>query len=216
MDELRDNRNYNYGQFSVSDRREYAIISRWVKKGSKVIDLGSGDGSLLKILKDENNTKGVGIEISSSGVKAAREKGVESKVGRIDIKLAYKDKEFDYAICNVTLQMVMYPEILLTEMKRISKHQIITFPNFAFILNRFDLLINGIMPRVMIPTYKWYSTGHIHQLSIQDFRIFCKEKGLKIVEIAHIGPGGLFYWPSKIFVRLLPNLFSMVGIFVTK
>jgi methionine biosynthesis protein MetW len=213
---INDNRNYKYIESSVSKRKDYAIISKWVRNGSSVIDLGSGDGTLLKILKDQKKARVIGIEISSSGITAAKKKGIESVVGRIDIKLPYKDKVFDYAICNVTLQMVMYPEILLSEMKRISKYQIVTFPNFAFILNRFDLFINGIMPRIMIPTYKWYSTGHIHQLSIRDFGIYCKDNGVRIMKTAHIGPGSFLYLPSKFLVKLSPNLFAMEGIFMTK
>ncbi len=206
---MNDNRNYKYTKSSLSKRTEYSIISGWIKKNSKVIDLGSGDGTLLKILIDEKKVNGMGIEISPSGVSIAKKKGIKSSVGRIDVRLPFKDKEFDYAICNVTLQMVMYPEVLLTEMKRISKYQIITFPNFAFIFNRLDLLINGVMPRMMIPTYKWFSTGHIHQLSIRDFKIFCKENNMKIVNTKFIGP-------KKIMVNFLPNLFAMVGVFMTK
>ena len=213
---MNDNRNYKYSKHAVSKRQEYAIISKWIKKGSSVVDLASGDGTLLKILKDKNNIRGLGIEISASGVDASREKGIRSIIGRVDRKLPYKDKEFDYAICNVTVQMVMYPEVLMFEMKRISKKQIITFPNFAYIPNRFDLLINGVMPRVMIIPYDWYSTGHIHQLSIRDFENFCKENSIKILKTAHTGSGRFLKLPSKILVQILPNLFATLGVFLTE
>jgi methionine biosynthesis protein MetW len=214
-----DNRNYEYEKGSISDRPEYEIISSMVKKGSSVIDLGSGDGSLLKLLQDVKKTKGVGIEISSSGVAAAKKKGVKSRVGRIDVKLPFRDKGFDYAICNVTLQMVMYPEVLLKEMKRISKKQIITFPNFAFILNRLDMLINGRMPGVMIPGYSWYTTGHIHQLSIKDFEDFCKANDYKIMDTKHIYSGSsyAFLRPFALNGYLLninPNLFACMGVYL--
>lgn len=213
---MNDNRNYKYSESSISKREEYICILKWIKDGSSVIDLGSGDGTLLKILKDRKKIKELGVEISSSGVKAAKKKGVKSIVGKIDTKLPFKDNEFDYAICNVTLQMVMYPEILISEMKRISKKQIITFPNFAFILNRFDLLVNGVMPRFMIPTYRWYSTGHIHQLSIKDFINFCSNNKIEILKTAHLGPGRFLAIPSKILVRYFPNTFATLGVFLTR
>jgi methionine biosynthesis protein MetW len=213
---MNDNRNYRYTENSATKRTEFGAVTKLIQRGSKIIDLGSGDGTLLKILKDRKKTKGLGVEISSSGVRAAKKKGIKSIVGRIDAKLPFDDKEFDYAICNATLQMVMYPEMLLSEMKRVSKKQIISFPNFAFILNRLDLLVNGVMPRVMIPAYKWFSTGHIHQLSIKDFEVYCKENNFKIINTAHIGPGKIFYLPSKFLAKLSPNLFAMMAIFMTQ
>jgi methionine biosynthesis protein MetW len=146
-----DNRKYTYKINSRHDREEFNILERWIKDGSSVLDLGSGDGTLLKTLKDKKHTNGLGIEISPSGIKSAENKGIKTIVGKIDSKLPFNNKEFDYAICNVTLQMVMYPEILLKEMVRVSKKQIITFPNFAYILNRFELLFMGQMPKFMMP-----------------------------------------------------------------
>ena len=136
------------------------------------------------------------------------------KLGRIDTHLKYKHNQFDYAVCNVTLQMVSYPEVLIKEMKRISKKQIISFPNFAFILNRFDLLINGRMPRFCLFGYDWYSTGHIHQLSLKDFKYFCQNENIKIVNEHHIIPS-LSLVPKKL-LKAFPNLFSLTSIFLTK
>lgn len=209
-----DNRKYTYQIGSVRKRGEYEIFVKWVATGSSVVDLGSGDGTLLKILKDQKNTKGLGVEISPSGVKSAEDKGIKSVVGRIDAKLPFKNKEFDYAICNVTLQMVMYPEVLLKEMVRISKKQIVTFPNFAYILNRLELLFMGQMPKFMIPGYDWYSTGHIHQLSIRDFKIFCRKNNIRILKSSYIFREKLYSLPMFI-LRKNPNLFASMGIFQT-
>jgi methionine biosynthesis protein MetW len=206
---MNDNRNYIYIESSVSKRKEYVTILKWIKKGTNVIDLGSGDGTLLKILKVQKKTMGVGIEISASGVEAAKKKGIKTIVGRIDEKLPFKNKEFDYAICNVTVQMVMYPEILIKEMVRISKKQIITFPNFAFFMNRLEFLMKGKMPKFMIPGYDWFSTGHVHQLSIKDFETFCENNNIGISKTAHIGPRGFL-------VNIFPNLFALIGVFMTE
>ena len=166
---LNDNRNYDYTSCAEESRREYDLILSLVPSGSKVIDLGCGNGSLLKLLRDRNKADVCGIELSKSGVAASLQKGLSVQEGRIDEKLPFADKEFDFAICNVTIQMVMYPEILLTEMKRVASKLIISFPNFGFYRNRIDMFFYGRVPHPMMFGYSWYSTGHIHQLSIIDF-----------------------------------------------
>jgi methionine biosynthesis protein MetW len=177
-----DNRSYVYDTDSKTKRPEYEIISSWVDIKSNVIDLGCGDGSLLYNLIKRNKVNGVGIDVSDSAVREAKRKGVAAVRRRIDSKLPFKDTEFDYAISTVTLQMVSYPEVLLSEMKRISRRQIISFPNFAFILNRLDLLFNGRFPRYTLFGYEWFSTGHIHQFSISDFEDMVSNYKLRIVK----------------------------------
>lgn len=215
-----DNRNYIYSASSQTKRSEFLVIERIVGKNKKVIDLGCGDGSLMLMLQKKGNIC-QGIEVVESGVKSCRKKGLNVKKGRIDEKLGYKDKSFDYAICNVTLHMVMYPEILISEMRRISKKQIITFPNFAFFLNRLQLLAFGIYPRWSLFGYKWYSTGHVHQLSIKDFEQYCKENNIDVVGRYHLFPKQIWNsWPkSSIIGRLsqvLANMFATMAIFETK
>lgn len=210
-----DNRNYTFELNSNSSRNEYSIINKFIKKNSKVIDLGCGDGSLLKLLKDKKNIHETGIEITSTGVKSAINKGLNVVQGRIDQILSFKDNEFDFSICNVTIQMVMYPEILLKEMNRISKKQIVTFPNFAYISNRLELLLKGIMPKTMIPGYDWYSTGHIHQLSIKDFKNFCNQNNISIIESKHIFPERIYGYKIPL-TQNFPNLFASTAIFLTK
>ncbi len=207
---MNDDRNYIYeDKFDI--RAEYPIICDWVKDGSKVIDLGCGNGSLMKyLLERKKNLTIEGIEISDTGVEIGRRHGLNIKRGSIDDKNTfsdYGDNQFDYSICNATFSMVMYPEVLLKEMKRISKYQIISFPNFAYILNRLELMFLGRMPRIQLYGYKWYNTGHIHQLSIKDFKEVTKEYDLKIVKEVYLG--GIY----KIF-KILPNLFSREGLFL--
>lgn len=209
---MNDNRNYKFSKNSISKREEYDVILGWVPKGSTVIDLGCGDGSLLKLL-EKKHVEGRGIEISKTGVKESCKKGLKVEQGKIDVPLKFQNNQFDYAICNVTLQMVMYPEILINEMIRISKKQIISFPNFAFIFNRLDLLFYGRMPRFMIPGYNWYSTGHIHQLSLKDFYIFCRDQDLKIIRQHHFVPN-MPLIPKRL-LKKVPNLFSITSLFLT-
>jgi len=207
-----DNRNYDYSSIETEERQEYSKIIELVSTDSSVIDLGCGNGSLLKILKDKKNIQDYGIELSESGVEICKRKGLNVIKGSIDTKLNFEENAFDYAICNVTIQMVNYPEILLNEMKRISKNQIISFPNFGFYKNRFDLLVNGRMPRPMLFGYNWYSTGHIHQLSLNDFYEIVDEiKGLKIVQVVLEKSAN----PIKnYFLNNFPNLFQVLPIFL--
>lgn len=209
---MNDNRNYQYKLSSVTNREEYKIITNWVTGASRVIDLACGDGSLLLLLKSRG-IDGIGIDVSKSGIASARKKGIKAIEGRIDVPLKFKKNEFDIAICNVTIQMVSYPEVLLSEMKRIANKQIVSFPNFAFFLNRLDLLIFGRMPRVMIPGFKWYSTGHIHQLSIADFTNLCYDLELKELKKHFFFPKPLTFVPTNM-LSLFPNLTATSAIFL--
>ena len=184
-----DNRQYKYDK-DFYFREEFPIIADWVEEGSKIIDLGCGNGALIKFILDKKNVEIEGIERSSSGVEVCRGAGFNVVVGEIDKKETYQnysDQQFDYAICNVTLQMVMFPEVLLQEMNRISKNLIISFPNFAHISNRLDLLFKGRMPQSMLYGYKWYNTGHIHQFSLNDFKKIVAKMGLGILNSEHVG-----------------------------
>ena len=169
MNNYIDNRNYNYSSLELEEREEYKYVIELIKPNSKVIDLGCGSGSLMKRLIEEKNVDVQGIDVSETAVEICRKKGLKAERGEIDKLLNISDNSFDYSICNVTMQMVMYPEVLLKEMKRISKYQVVSFPNFAFYKNRLDLLLNGRMPKPMLPDHSWYNTGHIHQFSVKDF-----------------------------------------------
>lgn len=210
---LNDNRNYNYSGFEEFERPDYKYIVELVKENSSVIDLGCGNGSLIKLLKETRNCEVKGIELSESGVNIAKGKGLDVIQGRIDETLPFSDNQFDYAICHVTIQMVMYPEILLKEMKRIARFQIISFPNFAFYKNRIELLLKGRMPKKMLFGYNWYNTGHIHQLSIKDFEELIKNiAGLQILKQSFIKSNA---FKDKIVV-LLPNLFMQFPIYLLR
>ncbi len=214
LPEINDNRNYDYSAHPDEDRKEYSIIVDYIQPNSTVLDLGCGNGTLLQRLLKEKNAVGTGLEISESGVNICRQRGLDVRYGRIDERLPFKDNEFDYAVCNVTIQMVMYPETLLREMKRVSRYQIISFPNFAFWKNRMELLLKGRMPRRMLFGYSWYSTGHIHQLSINDFQQLLHEVGGMSVESRWIDRSSI---AARNFLNVLfPNLFQLLALFVIK
>ncbi|MBK7632176.1 MAG: methyltransferase domain-containing protein [Ignavibacteriales bacterium] len=207
-----DNRKYDYSFTENEDRNEYSRIVDLISPNSKVIDMGCGNGSLLNLLKEKKNIQEFGIELSESGVEVCRKKELNVVQGRIDEELKITDNAFDYAICNVTIQMVNYPEILLKEMKRISKRQIISFPNFGFYKNRIDFLAKGRMPKPMLFGYSWYSTGHLHQLTIKDFyELIIYVEGIKVINVVLEKSSN----PIKnYFLTRYPNLFQVLPIFL--
>lgn len=203
-----DNREYDYKADRSAHREEFSKIIDWIPEGSRVLDLGCGEGSLLKLLVERKKAQVEGIEISPSGVEVCRSKGLKVQQGRIDEGLPWVDDAFDYAVCNVTLQMVMYPEKLLSEMGRVATRQIVSFPNFANLRNRLELIFFGRMPRAMLFGHAWWNTGHIHQLSISDFKELVKKTKLEIKRSAYFGrlamPG---------LASLAPNLLSTIAVF---
>jgi methionine biosynthesis protein MetW len=207
-----DNRDYRYSGVEETVRPEYDLIASWIPDGAKVIDLGCGDGSLLEMLRARKHVQGTGVERSPSGVEQAVRKGLNVIEGLIDRPLIqFSDNQFDIAICNATIHMVMYPETLLREMKRLAQVQIVSFPNFGFYKNRIDLLFSGRVPRPHLFGYSWYSTGHIHPLSIADFHQLLHDvAGMRIVrhESGERGNG-----LSRLLARAFPNLFRVLCVY---
>lgn len=207
-----DNRNYDYSGFPEEERKEYALIAALIQPNTTVVDLGCGNGSLMKLLQVQKSCTCTGVEIAPTGVQAANGKGFHVIQANIDQPLPFTEDQFDYAVCNVTIQMVMYPEILLKEMKRIAKYQIVSFPNFAFYRNRLDLLLKGRMPNPMLFSYTWYSTGHIHQLSIADFlELVHSTKELKVKTLETVSSGSRI---KDSIASHCPNLFMLLPVFL--
>lgn len=207
---MNDNRNYDYTNWGFGSRAEFQVIADWIPRGAKVIDLACGNGSLMKRLREQKSVDVEGLDLAVTGVDFCRAHGFNARVAAIDQRASYtgyRDGEFDYAICNVTVQMVMYPEVLLAEMRRISRRQIVTFPNFGHWSNRLDLLCHGRMPKPMIFGYDWYSTGHIHHLGVTDFRGYCRAHGVQLLREEHLDR---WRW----LARRWPSLFSSVAIYL--
>lgn len=212
LPDYNDNRAYNYTAFPDEDRREYERIMKLIPNGASVIDLGCGNGSLLQKLKLQKQAICHGIELAESGVNICRQKGLDVIQGNIDEPLPFSDNAFDYAICNVTIQMVRFPEILLKEMKRIARYQIVSFPNFGFYKNRLEMLFSGRMPQKMLFGYPWYATGHIHQLSVKDFLALVKIiGGLEVIKLDTNETSSAL---KNKMISLCPNLLGVLPIFL--
>ena len=185
-----DNRRYAYNIAGFTLRPEYQTIAEWIPDQSRVIDLGCGNGSFMHYLLERKSVEIEGIDRSRSGISHCIQNGLKARDAEIDHSETYSryaSGHFDFAVCNVTLHMVMYPETLVREMSRIAQHLILSFPNFGHILNRLDLLFTGRMPRPQLFGYRWFDTGQIHQLGLRDFYAFCRDHSLKILRQKQMG-----------------------------
>lgn len=162
-------------------RADLAVIAKNVTSGSRVLDIGCGDGLLMEVLRDHSSVDARGLEISPEKVEQCVSKGLSVIQGDADRDLAeYPDHAFDFAILSQTLQTAERPDILLDELLRVGRQAFVSFPNFAYWRMRFSLLFNGRMPVTRHLPVSWYETDNIHQLTVDDFRVLLEGKGVKI------------------------------------
>lgn len=162
-------------------RVDFLLVSEMVERGAKVLDVGCGDGELLRILTERRGVDGRGIEISREGVNECVAKGLAVIQGDADADLVdYPDNSFDYVILSQTLQATRHPRQVLEHMLRISQHAIVSFPNFGHWSIRLQILLGGRMPRTDNLPYSWYDTPNIHFCTIKDFRDLCVSIGVRM------------------------------------
>ena len=158
-------------QDGVSHRGDHLLVAEMVAPGSKVLDVGCGDGELLRLLAETRGVDGRGIELSREGVNRCVAKGLAVVQGDADADLVnYPDDAFDYVILSQTLQATRQPRAVLEHMLRIGRRAIVTFPNFGHWRMRLQLLLGGRMPQTNNLPYNWYDTPNIHFCTIKDFR----------------------------------------------
>lgn len=190
----------------------YSLITKVIEENSTVLDLGCGDGTLLKMLKDEKRIKGKGIEINQDCVISCIEKGVCTIQGDIDEGLLqFSDKEYDYVILNRTVQATEHPDFVIKEMLRVGKKVIVSFPNFAYWRVRLYLLFNGKMPVSKMLPYEWYNTPNIHLLTIKDFFEFTKNNNIKVLKSIYLNHSKV---RKNKLLSLMPNFFAEEAVFV--
>lgn len=182
----------------------YSIIRDMISSQKSVLDVGCGDGTLMKMLR-EKNIHVTGIDIDQDNIVKCLEKGLSVIQGDIDEGLqGYPDKSYDYVVLNQTLQSTEKPDYVIQEMLRVGKKVVISFPNFAYWKVRFYLMFHGKMPKSKILPFEWYNTPNIHLLTIKDFYDFAKRHNFKIEKKLCMTRGKLRHsFARKIFDNLL-------------
>jgi methionine biosynthesis protein MetW len=164
-------------------RPDLEMIARHVRIGSRVLDVGCGDGALMAALRDMKGVDARGLEIDADNVATAVARGLSVVQGDADTDLGYyPDGSFDYAILSQTLQTTRRPDRVVESLLRIGTRAFVSFPNFAHWRGRMGLLFGGRMPVTRLLPERWYDTLNIHHLTIDDFRALVKDRGWQIEE----------------------------------
>ncbi|MCW5983214.1 MAG: methionine biosynthesis protein MetW [Bryobacteraceae bacterium] len=190
-------------------RSDYAIIGQLVKPNSKVLDLGCGDGALLRWLADNKGVDGRGIELDRARVMQAIGRGVTVYQGDIDQGLRdYPEQAFDYVILSQTLQETLRPLHVLREMLRVGRHAIVAFPNFGHWKVRLSHLFTGRAPRTALFPHAWYNSPNVHFLTVQDFEDLVGQEDWRVER--------RIFLAGKHTIAFCANLFAEVAVFLVR
>ena len=196
------------------DRKDFKIISEWIKKDSTVLDLGCGDSTLLKYLIVNKNVSGYGFEKNIQKVQESIKKNINVIQADFNIGLEkyFNSNFFDYAIMTQALQENKNPDHIILEMLRVAREGIVTFPNMGFWRNRFQLGFLGRMPVSNALPNEWYNTPNIHLCTFSDFENLCKSLEITIIEKKVLNDK----YSSNFLSKLLPNFFGEIALYKFK
>lgn len=184
-------------------------IQHWIKQHSRVLDLGCGDGTLLKFLIDNKQVQGYGLEIDATHINTCIDKGLNVIEQNLDCGLGnFADKSFDTVIMTQALQTLHYPHLVLDEMLRVGKECVVTFPNFGHWKARFYLATRGRMPVSDLLPYEWYNTPNIHFCTFKDFEVLCRERNIKVINRQVVNEQS-----GQTLKDFMPNLFGETAIY---
>ena len=172
-------------------RPDLDIVADMIDPGSRVLDLGCGDGALLETLIHEKDCGVLGIERDPDGFHACIARGVPVTQGDLERELDEIESDaFDWAVLSLTLQAVRHPDRVLAGMKRVAPRQIVSLPNFGQWRLRAGLALRGRMPVTPVLPYQWYDTPNIHLCTLRDFEDLARDTGLTVESRVLVGPGG--------------------------
>lgn len=193
-------------------RADLAIIANWIQPGASVLDLGCGDGTLLKHLRDQRQVNGYGMEINERNLEIC----VQEQVNVIQTDLNnglydyFSDNSFDYVVMSQTLQATAQPDLLIEEMLRVGREAIVTFPNMAHWRARAQLGLGGYMPVTKSLPNQWYNTPNVHLCTLRDFEQLCLEREIQILQRTVVDHT---HSRSTLLMSLFPNLFGEIAIY---
>jgi methionine biosynthesis protein MetW len=186
-------------------RPDFAAIAAWIPQGASVLDLGCGDGSLLRYLKDTRKVRGYGVEISDANIVACIRNGVNVIQGDLESGLSgFESSAFDFVLLSQTLQATRHTEPLVREMLRVGREGIVSFPNFGYWRNRLNVL-RGNMPVSRELPYQWYDTPNVHLCTLHDFEDFCRDLNVTVLGRSVMTGGSE--------VQVLPNLLGSTAVY---
>lgn len=191
-------------------RYDFEVINSWIRSGSRVLDLGCGNGELLSQLAETHSVTGYGIEIDERSITACIEAGINVIQSDLDLGLSqFDENSFDYVILSMTLQASLYPHRLLEEMLRVGTEGIVTFPNFGHISSRLQLSLGGRMPVTKNLPMEWYNTQNYHLCTLHDFEDLCNKLGIEIIERRAVTSQN----KTGLGLRLFPNLLGEIALY---
>ena len=194
-------------------KKEFQIITELIENNKRVLDVGCGDGTLMKHLKDNKNIDTRGLEISKNNVQLCISKSLSVIEGNAEIDLQqFPDLSFDYAILSQTLQAFYNPEKVIDDLLRVANKAIVTIPNFGYWKVRLHLLLKGTMPITKNLPDEWYNTPNLHMCTIKDFYNFCSKKNIELYKSIALN-GEKTSQINKINLNI-KNLYSELGIFL--
>ena len=188
---------------TLHNRGDFNVIASWIKPGERVLDLGCGDGGLLRRLIDQRGARGYGIELENAAMLAAIGNGINVIQTDLEQGLAgLGDATFDHVVLSRTLQAVIHTEKVLVEMLRVGREAVVSFPNFAYWKNRLAVM-NGRMPVSEDLPYEWFNTPNLRFFTLDDFESLCQHMNIAIRERQVLDEAGVLVGEEANFLGSL-------------